>query len=518
MTFAARRAFFSSFTWWMLVAIASIYYITPLRNKLRFGMDLVGGTFITLEVQVDKAIEAELISDMHAFEAHLKQVHKKLPTSKYVEHNAIVCIFDSMQSAQDAARVAQDMSSDFKIETQENTVQLHYSDIRINAIKNDAVLSNIQVLKTRLNPLSVAEIPVARQGDNNIIIELPDVTNPNQAKEMIGRAAQLEFKLVDREAPSKEDLLYELEGDVPHDKEILCQIDDVTGREHCYLVHKYATITGRHLKEAHQALGGPHGIEPVVAFTLTREGGDKFYELTSKNFGRPLAIVLDNKIISVATIQATLRDSGTITGGFTADRARTLALLLKSGAFVAPVNFIQERAIGPSLGIESIQRALYSCLLGLAILLLFSLFFYKTAGIFAFMSLLYNLLLILTGLVWMKATLTLPGIAGMLLTVGMAIDASILIFEQIKEKLAAGTPLKKAVDEGFSGAMTVILDANITTLIVGIVLYHFGTGPVQGFAVTLMLGIGATLIAGLFFLRSIFNFLINILGMQTIKI
>lgn len=518
MTFAARRAFFSAFTWWMLVAVLSLYYITPLRKTLRFGMDLVGGTFITLEVQVDKAIEAELVSDMHSFESRLKQAHKKIPTRTYVDGFSIMCEFDSIQAAQEGAAIAQAMPSEFKIDTTESTVRLSYAEKRINSIKNDAVLSNIQVLKTRLNPLSVAEIPVARQGDNNIVIELPDVKNPQQAKEMIGRAANLEFRLVDREAPTKEDLLYELEGDVPHDKEILPQIDDVTGKEHWYLVHKYATVTGRHLKDAHQALGGPHGIEPVVSFTLTREGGDKFYELTSKNFGRPLAIVLDNKIISVATIQATIRDSGSISGSFTAEKARTLALLLKSGAFVAPVVFAQERQIGPSLGSESIQRALYSCLLGLAILLLFSLFFYKVAGLFAFCALLYNLLLMLAGLVWMKATLTLPGIAGMLLTIGMAIDASILIFEQIKERLAEGAPLRKAVDEGFSGAMTVILDANITTLIVGIVLYHFGTGPVQGFAVTLILGIGATLIAGLFFLRSLFNFVTNVLGMQTMKI
>jgi preprotein translocase subunit SecD len=517
MTLTAHRALFSPFTFWMLLSVVAIIYITPLRNTLRFGMDLVGGTFITLEVQVDKAVEAELVGDMHTFESRLKQEHKKLPLEKKIEGQEIVLTFDSVQNAQEAMRLAQDSSSGLKASVDGAVVRLHYTDARITAIKNDAVLSNIQVLTTRLNRFSVAEIPIARQGDNNIVIELPDVTNPQEAKEMIGRAALLEFKLVDREAATKEDLLYELDGDVPHDKEILAQVDDVSGRERFYLVHKYATISGRHLRDARQALGGPHGIEPVVAFTLSREGGDKFYELTSKNFGRPLAIVLDGKIISVATIQATLRDSGTITGGFTADRARTLALLLKSGAFVAPVVFAQERQIGPSLGTESIHRALYSCLLGLAVLLLFSIFFYRIAGIFAFCALLYNLVLVLAGLVWMKATLTLPGIAGMLLTVGMAIDASILIFEHIKERLAAGVPLRKAVDDGFAGAMTVILDANITTLIVGIVLYHFGTGPVQGFAVTMMLGIGATLIAGLFFLRSLFNFVINVFNMQTIK-
>jgi preprotein translocase subunit SecD len=501
----------------MLVSLACLYYIFPLRETLRFGIDLVGGTFITLAVQVDKAIEAELVSDMHAFESRLKQSHKKLPARSVVENQEITLTFDTMQDAQEAMKTIQEGAAECKIETQNNIVRVRYVDARIASIKNNAVLSNIQVLKTRLNPLSVAEIHVARQGDANIIVELPDVANPQRAKEMIGQAANLEFRLVVREASTKEDLLYELDGEVPHDREILPHVDDATERERFCLVHKYATVTGRHLKDARQALGGKHGIEPVVAFTLTREGGDKFYELTSKNFGRPLAIVLDGKIISVATIQATLRDSGTISGGFNADRARTLALLLKSGAFVAPVTFEQERHIGPSLGTESIHRALYSCLLGLVILLIFSIFFYKIAGLFAFCALLYNLLLVLVGLVWMKATLTLPGIAGMLLTIGMAIDASILIFEQMKEKMKAGLILRKAIDDGFAGAMTVILDANITTLIVGIVLYQFGTGPVQGFAVTMILGIIATLVAGLFFLRSLFTFVVAAFDMQTLK-
>jgi preprotein translocase subunit SecD len=272
------------------------------------------------------------------------------------------------------------------------------------------------------------------------------------------------------------------------------------------------------VRDAKPAFGGSNGIEPIVAFNLTREGGDLFYELTSKNFNRPLAIVLDGQVISVAQIKAAIRESGTITGNFNSERARTLAMLLKSGAFVAPVTFEQERQIGPSLGAESISKGLYSCLAGLGLLLIFSVVMYKVAGLFAFLALLFNLVLVLIGMALLQATLTLPGIAGMILTVGMAIDASILIFEHIRERLRVGIPFRKAVDEGFSGALRVILDANITTFIVGVVLYHFGTGPIQGFAVTMMLGIVATLIAGLFFLRALFNFALNVLAVQQIKI
>jgi len=227
---------------------------------------------------------------------------------------------------------------------------------------------------------------------------------------------------------------------------------------------------------------------------------------------------LDSEVISAPRIESAIRGSGEITGNFTTDSARTLALLLKSGSFVAPVTFEEERQIGPSLGQESIRQGLTSCLIGLGLLLFFSLFYYNLSGFFAFFALVYNLILVLLGISWLKATLTLPGIAGMVLTVGMAIDASILIFERIKEELSQGVALKKAVELGFSGAMKVILDANITTFIVGIVLYRFGVGPIQGFAVTMMLGIIATLVTTLFFLRSLFKFMLNNFDIQKLRI
>jgi preprotein translocase subunit SecD len=265
-------------------------------------------------------------------------------------------------------------------------------------------------------------------------------------------------------------------------------------------------------------MGGQTGVDPVVAFDFNDEGAERFYDLTSNNIGRPLAIVLDDEIIQVATIQTGIRDTGTITGMQSPEVAKTLAKLLKSGSFTAPVTFEEERQIGPSLGQESIEKGLYSCLIGLILLFFFSLFYYKVAGFFAFLALLFNLILVLMGLAWFGATLTLPGIAGMILTVGMAIDASILIFERIKEELKDGIGLRKAVDTGFSNALRVILDANVTTFIVGIVLYQFGTGPIQGFAVTMMMGIIATLIASLFFLRSLFSFVLDNFGVRNLKI
>ena len=373
------------------------------------------------------------------------------------------------------------------------------------------------MLRTRLDKFSVAEIPITRQGEKNIVIEIPDVADPQAAKEMIGRAANLEFKLVEKVGSSEKELLLEYDGELPDDLQILPG-ERKGGHTTYYVVQKFAKVTGRMLADARPSRGGKTGVEPVVQFSFNSEGADKFYELTSKNYGKALGIVLDGEVISAPTIQSAIKSSGEITGRFSINEVKTLAYLLKSGAFVAPVTFEEERQIGPSLGAEAIQSGLISCLAGLGILFLFSIYYYKLSGLLAFLALVYNMILILVGLAWFRATLTLPGIAGMVLTIGMAIDASILIFERIKEELAAGASIKNAVDKGFSGAMTVILDANITTFIVGLVLYHLGSGPIQGFAVTLMLGIVATLIATLFFLRSFFKFILSNFSIHKLSI
>ncbi len=512
-----QRLLISQLTFWLFICAIGIYFLYPLRKSLRFGIDLVGGTYLTLEVQTDKAVEAELINKMQSIDPKLKQARKAVPTAKKIEDQAIVLTFDSIQSAQEASRILKTAEKDLKQTIEGNVITLRFSDQMVRRLKDDAVQQNIEVLRSRLDGLSVAEIPISLQGEKNIIIELPDVANPLEAKEMVGRAAQLEFKLVERISPTEEDLLFELEGEIPDDMEILPGARD-EGRPQFYLVQKYAEVTGSLLKDARPALGGRTGVEPIVQFTFSSEGAEKFYDLTSKNYGKQLAIVLDGEVISAPAIKAAIRGSGEISGNFTTDSARTLALLLKSGSFVAPVTFEEERQIGPSLGADSIQKGLISCLAGLGLLFIFSIFYYQLSGLLAFLALIYNLILVLLGIAWLKATLTLPGIAGMVLTIGMAIDASILIFERIKEELASGVTIKKAVDIGFSGAMHVILDANITTFIVGVVLYRFGTGPIQGFAVTLMLGILATLIATLFFLRSMFTFILNNFNIQKLKI
>lgn len=510
-----RRIFVSEFMFWLVFAILGIYSIIPLRQSIRFGSDLVGGTYLTLLVDTDKAVDSKLVGQMHHIEAKLKEQSKAVPTEKGINDGAILLTFSSSQEAQEAALAIREESTGLDQKVEGPVVSLMFPETTAAMIKKDAVRSNIDVLRTRLDRFSVAEIPIVAQGDKNIVVELPDVADPQQAKAMIGKAAKLEFRLVHQVAGSKDDLLYKYDGELPGDLDVL---PGKTKQDGYYLVEKYADITGSMLKEAHHAKGGLTGEEPVVSFAFDEEGSEKFYDMTSKNHGRQLAIVLDNVVISAPRIDEPIRGSGQIKGHFTLQETRELATLLKSGSFVAPVSFEEERQIGPALGDQARKEGLLSCLVGLALLFIFSISYYSLSGFFAFIALVYNMALVLMALSWMNATLTLPGIGGMVLTVGMAIDASILIFERIKEELKRGNAIKKAVSLGFSDAMVVILDANITTFIVGAVLYYFGTGPIQGFAVTMMLGVIATLISGLFFLRSLFMVFLNNFSVQKLRI
>ena len=517
MKLTARRIGSSQLMIWLLLAVVGIYFLYPLRKTLRFGIDLVGGTYLTLEVKTEKAVEAELLTKLHAIDAKFKRERAINLISRTIQDSKIILTFENNQQAQDASRLLKADERELIQSVDRNTISLNFSENQEKRIKDDAVLRNIEVLRTRLDRFSVAEIPIARQGEKQIIIELPDVADPQEAKEMIGRAALLEFKIVEKTGSSEQELLLEYDGELPDDLQILPG-ERHDGRTPYYVVQKYAKVNGGMLSDAKASMGGKSTVDPIVLFSFNDEGAEKFYELTSKNINRQLAIVLDNEVISAPRIESAIRSSGNITGSFTSAEVKKLAYLLKSGSFVAPVTFEEERQIGPSLGAESIKSGLYSCIAGFALTFLFSLYYYKFCGLLAFLALVYNLIFVLLGLAWMHATLTLPGIAGMVLTIGMAIDASILIYERIKEELAKGNSLKNAVDQGFSGAMGVILDGNITTFISGVVLYNLGSGPIQGFAVTLMLGIIATLIATLFFLRSCFKFILGNFAIQKLSI
>jgi preprotein translocase subunit SecD len=513
MNISTRNIAFSGFAFWIVFLAIGLYFIYPFRKSLRFGIDLVGGTYITLGVKTEKAIESELLARLNHIPTHLEVMGKDAPTSKKIEDLSMVLTFESSNAAHAAVSTIKSEYQDMQYTVNGSQVHAAFTEPKAKMIQKDAVDRNIEVLRTRLNKMGVAEITIAPQGERNIVVELPDVTDPAQAKAMIGTAAIMEFKIVERAGRSEEDILYDYDGMLPEGYEI------VRGqrKDEYYLVPQYTEITGALLRDARPDFDQTKN-RMAVSFTLSPEGGQKFEELTNKNLHKILAVVLDGVVIVAAEIQSAIKTNGQITGNYTPESAQELALLLKSGAFVAPVTFEEERQIESTLGKESIRQGLLSCIVGLGLLFVFSIYYYSYCGLLAFITLIYNLFFTLLCLVWLKATLTLPGIAGMVLTIGMAIDASVLIYERIKEELSLGKTARGAVDAGFGDAMRVILDGNITTFIVGIVLYRFGTGPIQGFAVTMMLGVIATLVTGLFFLKSMFNVLINNFHVQKLKI
>jgi preprotein translocase subunit SecD len=512
VSLSQSKSWLSPFFFWMIFACAAGYYFYTHEKSVKYGIDLVGGTYITLQVQLDKALEHELIARSKGLISRLKKAHLGEPINKKFGQKEVELTFATEKDVEAAYDILSGRGASLQATEKGTKLILRLPQGDIDRLKVEAVQSDIRVLENRVNAFGVGEVPIVAQGHNRIVIELPDVQDPQRAKKMIGRTAELEIKLVEDVAHSHEALLDKYDQQVPEGFAI------VPGNryEEYYLLPTIADLSGRMLRSARLGIDDREGA--TVKFEFNSEGSRIFHDLTAQNIGQRIAIVLDGVVISAPNVQGAISGSGRISGGFTVESASELATLLRSGAFAAPVTFEEERRIGPGLGKESIHNGLKACLVGLGLLFAFSVLYYKLAGLFAFFALLYNLLLVFIGLSMLGATLTLPGIAGLVLTVGMAIDASILIFEKIKEDLAEGMTPRQAVRQGFKDARTVILDANITTFIVGIVLYKFGTGPLQGFAATLMVGIIATLITGLFFLKSLFTLMFDVFGFKKLWI
>lgn len=531
MTLSSRPLLLLNIAFWCAITAYGAYFLINMKSKrlINLGIDLVGGLYLTLDVKVEEAIKNDLMSTMQLVVDKLKKDKKELPGVPTIDATKLVgtLVFATEQGATQARESALSSKIDAEIAQNGKELLFSFSPAQIEKNKNEAVESNISVLRTRLDALGSGEVTIIKQGDRHIVIELPNERDPEAAKARIGTAAVLEMKEVYDIASTKEELLAKHNGKLPEGTTIAmgkpnAQNEDKTN--FAYLVPAYAKISGKQLRDSRYLIdtqsfltkGTPH----QVGLEFNAAGADKFYDLTKANVGGHIAILLDNVVVSAPGVNMAIEGGiAQISGNFTEQAAKELVALLKSGAFSAPVEVVEERQIGPSLGEESIHKGLLSCGIALVLLFLFSVIVYKVAGLYAFIVLLFNLLLILLGLSLVPdATLTLPGIAGMILTVGMAIDSSILIYERIKEELALGMSMRKAVNSGFSGATSVILDANITTFIVGVVLYYFGSPAIQGFALTMMLGILSTLITGLVLLKTLFNASFDIFGIQKIKI
>lgn len=512
---SVKNLFNSGLVFWLFLGTVMLYLITPIRKNLNFGIDLVGGTYVSLSVETDSLVEKEFNSKFYFMISKLKESGIKF--SHESANKKFILNFKDQDSVNRAKDILEKLQTNLSISVIGLSIEVIMPSSLADEIKEKAIDSNIEVLRNRLNAIGVEEVPVGKEGDSGIVVELPSVQDPLQAKAMIGTPAVLEFVLVESIAKTKADLLDKYDGEIPFNMFISQGDNKQENKDLFYLLDGFSKISGAGLLHAVAKLE-PNNLQYVIEFQFDADTGNKFYELTGKNMGRYLAIILDGKVISSPRISEQIGSKGTITGGFDEKNAKNLALMLSTGAFSAPLKFEQERTIGPSLGQESIRYGLFSCISSLVLLFIFSLFYYKLAGFFAFLALLFNLLIILFFLSKLGAALTLPGIAGMVLTVGMAIDASILIFESMREIMKSGASAQEIVQKGFADALTVILDANITTLIAGLVLYKFGTGPIRGFAITMMLGILSTLISGLFFLKALFTAYVDNGRIKNIKI
>jgi preprotein translocase subunit SecD len=386
-------------------------------------------------------------------------------------------------------------------------------------IRNLAVKQALETIRNRVDAFGVAEPVIQRQGlegSDRIVVQLPGVDDPERVKRLIKNTAFLEFRLVDYPpggggVASRAEIDAHYGGLMPDNLVVMTgPINDTTGAEigrQFYAVESRPVVTGRDLKTARPGLGEFN--QPVVNFFLTHEGGEIFSQVTGDNVGKGLAIILDGNVVTAPNIKTQIGDSGLIEGSFTRQEVEDLSTVLRSGALPAGIIYLEERTVGPSLGQDSIDRGLRAGMLGLVLVLVAMLLVYKGTGFNAVLALALNMVLIFGALSYLDATLTLPGIAGIVLTIGMAVDANVLIFERIREELRHGRTVKSAIEAGFGKALSSVLDANVTTLIAALFLFQFGTGPIRGFAVTLSIGILASLFTAIFVSRWLFDTLLS---------
>ncbi|MDX1998547.1 MAG: protein translocase subunit SecD [Thermoanaerobaculia bacterium] len=483
----------------------------PLDEKIKLGLDLKGGMHLVMKVTTDDAVRADTGSEMDRIIRGLAE--EKVPGVSGSQSD--VRSFELRGVPGDKDSVLSDLvgpTFDWRRDGDRLLFTMNSAEER--NVRRLAVGQAVQTINNRVNAFNVSEPEISSDLERErIILQLPGVDDPARVKELIKKTAFLEFRLVNAPyggAPTREALLGQFGGVLPANTQVLpMDIRDeatkkVTG-ERYYAVEASSAVSGRDLKNSRPRLG-TYG-EPVVGFTLTPEAGNRFADITGANINRPLCIVLDGRIVSVANIQSQIRDEGQISGSFTQEEVQDLVTTLRSGALPAGLMELEERTVGPSLGAEAIRQGVKSGWIGTALVVLLMLIYYKGAGVNAVLMLAFDAVLVFGALAYFGFTLTLPGIAGLVLTVGMAVDANVLVFERIKEELRRGRTVKSAIESGFTNARSSILDANITTLIAAAFLYQFGSGPIRGFAVTLSIGIFASVFTALFVSRWFFDFM-----------
>ncbi len=487
-----------------LVVIAlCIFLVYPPKDKIKLGLDLKGGTHLLMQVITEDAVNVETDQQIARFEDVFKKNNityakatKEKPGQFYFEGTSV----DQEGKIRD---LIDQYTRDWDYTFTGDRVNFKLKPAAEQFLREQAVLQTLETIRNRVDQFGVAEPVIQQQGSDRIVVELPGIDDPERVKNLIKVTAVLEFKLVKAgPAPDEETLIQQIGGKVPEDGEIV-KGETRRGVQGYYLVSRVASITGKDLRSVRRGLD--EWNNPAVSFTLTPDGARRFEQVTGQNVGKQLAIILDGKLQSAPVINSRISDSGIIQGRFTPEEADDLVVILKAGALPAGIRYLEERTVGPSLGSDSVRQGLLSGLVAIFGVMIFMIFYYNLTGLNAVFALLLNTLLTFGALSYFKATLTLPGIAGIILSIGMAVDANILIFERIKEEMALGKNAGSAINTGFSRAFSAIFDSNLTTILSGVFLFQFGTGPIKGYAVTLICGLVANLFTAVFVSRLIFD-------------
>ncbi len=489
-----------------IIAI-SVFLIYPPKEKINLGLDLKGGMHLVFRVEIEEVVQKQTDNSVVRLRTLMKEASIKFEKVVREGTNKINVIGTNYSDEASIKKILEDNFQEWDSLISANTVMLTLRANIEQQMKDQAVDQALETIRNRVDKFGVTEPVFQREGTDRIMIQLPGVNDKEKTRIMglINSTALLEFKKVIDYGPfpTEKDALQKYNGVLPEDLVLVKWNSNRSEQQGFSILQAASAITGRDMKSAR--VGTDEFGSPDVNFSLNSDGANRFRSFTAANVGQKLAIVLDDRILSAPVIESVLSYDSRISGNFTREDAEDLALKLRSGALPARLSPQHEQIIGPSLGADSIRSGLISCLVGLFLVVAFMLWYYKGAGVNSIIALALNILLLLGILAFIKATLTLPGIAGIILTMGMAVDANVLIFERIKEDLRNGKSPKSAIDSGFKKAFVTIFDSNLTTVIACLFLFYFGTSSVKGFAVTLSIGIAASMFTAVWVSRVIFD-------------
>ena len=472
---------------------------------LKLGLDLKGGVHLVLRVQTDDALKGESETEMERLRETLSTAG--IATSNISLVSPVQFKVEGVSPDRDAAfrQSAAEVETNFERDSGVNgTYTFTMRGPYQLSSREEAVVQARETIERRVNELGVTEPSIAQQGSNGdqILVQLPGVTDVNRAKEIIRSTGLLELKLVER-GPESTREAFLVNGQPPSGMDIIPGPDNAGGATAFYLMRHVPIVSGRDLRSARPSLDDNN--RPAVSFTLNTEGARKFGNATGANIGKLLSIVLDGRAQSVATIESRITSEGRISGSFTNEEVQNLSLILRSGSLSAGLTYLEERTIGPSLGADSIRAGIIASTAGLLLVMIFMIIYYKASGLNAIVALVFNLIILLGLMAYIGAVMTLPGIAGFVLTMGIGVDSNVLIFERIKEELEAQRGVRASINAGFSRVFLTLLDTHVAALISAAFLFQFGTGPIRGFAVTLFVGLISNLFTSTFVSKTLFE-------------